>query len=63
MSMNPAPDAWQITEQRVREIALEVALAVNRTQAAKAACQTIDRYRVSRAEVEEALAGSVRLDV
>lgn len=43
-------------EQRIREIAIEVAVAMSRVQAARAAGEAIDRYRVSDSEVEEFLA-------
>ena len=43
-------------EQRIREIAIEVAVAMSRVQAARAAGEAIDRYRVSASEVEEFLA-------
>ena len=42
-------------EARVREIAVEVAVAASRVQAAHACGAVIDRYRVSVAEVREFL--------
>lgn len=43
-------------EARVREIAVEVAVAAARVQAGHACGEVIDRYRVSVAEVREFLA-------